>query len=184
MEKLFVAEKLYFPLNSNRSAMRLTRYCLSTFFLSSLIILCDFAVARAQDRRSGEDFGGIAFKIAPPVGSFAREFNVGWGVSAMNEYAIAQNWSVSFDITYLRWSAKPNDAIDNYTIIAFTAAPKFYAWDNVYLSLEIGGFYGTTEATRGQRFEEAYQFGVVPVVGYHKGMWDFALEYTFVRNRN
>jgi len=138
----------------------------------------------AQERRSGEDFGGIAFKIAPPVGTFGNDFSIGWGISAMNEYALSKNWSVSFDITYLRWNAKPNELIENFVMIAFTAAPKVYVWSNVYLSVEVGGFYGTTEAKRGPRFEERYQFGVVPVVGYHKGMWDFAVEYALVRNRN
>ncbi len=138
----------------------------------------------AQERRVGEDFGGIAFKVAPPVGNFGKQFNIGWGISAMNEYVLFKNWSVFFDITYLRWSAKPNDLIDNFTTIAFTAAPKFYVWDNIYLSFEIGGFYGTNELLRGQRFEEQYQFGMVPAIGYHKGVWDFAIEYALVGSRH
>jgi hypothetical protein len=152
----------------------------------SLISCFTFLAAStvAQERRPGEDFGGIAFKVAPPVGDFGDAFNIGWGISAMNEYVIFKNWSISFDITYLRWGAKPNELIENFTMIAFTAAPKVYVWSNVYLSVEVGGFYGTTEAKRGPRFEERYQFGVVPVVGYHKGMWDFAVEYALVRNRN
>lgn len=146
------------------------------FFVTSSLL--------SQERRSGEDFGGIAFKVAPPVGAFGNDFNVGWGISAMNEYALSKNWSVSFDITYLRWGAKPNDRVERFTMIAFTAAPKFYIWSDVYLSLEVGGFYGTTELSRGQRFEERYQFGVVPVIGYHRGVWDFAIEYALVNNRN
>ncbi len=138
----------------------------------------------AQERRSGEDFGGIAFKVAPPVGTFGNNFNIGWGISAMNEYVLSKSWSVSFDITYLRWSAKPNDLVERFTMIAFTAAPKVYVWGDVYVSLEVGGFYGTTEAKRGPRFEERYQFGVVPAVGYHRGVWDFAVEYVLVSNRN
>ncbi len=138
----------------------------------------------AQERRSGEDFGGIAFKVAPPTGDFGTAFNIGWGISAMNEYVLSKSWSVSFDITYLRWSAKPNDLVERFTMIAFTAAPKVYVWGDVYLSLEVGGFYGTTEAKRGPRFEERYQFGVVPAIGYHRGMWDFAVEYALVSNRN
>jgi hypothetical protein len=128
----------------------------------SLISCFTFLAAStvAQERRSGEDFGGIAFKVAPPVGTFGNDFNIGWGISAMNEYVIFKNWSISFDITYLRWGAKPNELIDNFTMIAFTAAPKVYVWSDVYVSLEVGGFYGTTEAKRGPRFEERYQFGV------------------------
>lgn len=165
--------------NSTFYAMRAFRH----FFLIVCLVFAASAM-NAQERRIGEDFGGVAFKVAPPVGTFGRNFNVGWGISAMNEYVLFKNWSVSFDITYLRWSAKPNDLIDNFTMIAFTAAPKFYVWNDVYLSLEVGGFYGTTEATRGPRFEERYQFGVVPVIGYHRGVWDFAIEYALVQNRN
>ncbi len=152
----------------------------------SLISGCALLVSSmiAQERRSGEDFGGVAFKLAPPVGVFGDGFNIGWGISAMNEYVLSKNWSVSFDITYLRWSAKPNELIENFTMIAFTAAPKVYVWGDMYVSLEAGGFYGTTEAQRGPRFEERYQFGIVPAVGYHRGVWDFAIEYVLVRNRN
>jgi len=93
----------------------------------SLISCFTFLAAStvAQERRPGEDFGGIAFKVAPPVGDFGDVFNIGWGISAMKEYVIFKNWSIS-DITYLRWGAKPNELIDNFTMIAFTAAPKVY----------------------------------------------------------
>ncbi len=156
---------------------------LQHFFLVACLVSTT-SVVLAQERRPGEDFGGIAFKVAPPVGTFGNDFNIGWGISAMNEYVLTKNWSISFDITYLRWSAKPNDLVENFTMIAFTAAPKVYVWGDVYVSLEVGGFYGTTEAQRGPRFEERYQFGAVPAVGYHRGVWDFALEYVLVRNRN
>jgi hypothetical protein len=166
-------------------------YQFKTYFMRVLRLLvliicfvCTPSILSAQERRSGEDFGGIAFKVAPPVGVFGEAFNIGWGISAMNEYVLFKSWSISFDITYLRWGAKPNDLIESFTMIAFTAAPKVYVWNNVYCSVEIGGFYGTIEAKRGQRFMEQYQFGVVPVIGYHKGVWDFAVEYAFVRNRN
>lgn len=161
-------------------------YVMRTFrhFILSVFLTFTTSVMLAQERRSGEDFGGIAFKVAPPVGDFGNNFNVGWGISAMNEYVLSKNWSVSFDITYLRWGAKPNDLLENFTMIAFTAAPKFYVWGDVYLSFELGGFYGTTELSRGQRFEERYQFGVVPAIGYHRGIWDFAIEYALVSNRN
>ncbi len=156
-------------------------------FRHFFFVVCSFfatSAMLAQERRPGEDFGGLAFKVAPPVGAFGKDFNVGWGISAMNEYVLSKNWSISFDITYLRWGAKPNDLVENLTMIAFTAAPKFYVWDDVYVSFEMGGFYGTTELSRGQRFEERYQFGFVPAIGYHRGVWDFAVEYALVRNRN
>ena len=166
-------------------------YQLKTYFMRALRLLvliicvvCTTSILSAQERRVGEDFGGIAFKVAPPVGVFGDAFNIGWGISAMNEYVLFKNWSISFDITYLRWGAKPNDLIESFTMIAFTAAPKFYVWNDIYISLEMGGFYGTTESSRGPRFEERYQFGVVPTVGYHRGVWDFAVEYALVRNRN
>ncbi len=166
-------------------------YQFKTHFMRALRLLvliicfvCTTSILSAQERRVGEDFGGIAFKVAPPVGVFGDGFNVGWGISAMNEYVLSKKWSASFDITYLRWSAKPNDLIESFTMIAFTAAPKFYVWNDIYISLEMGGFYGTTESSRGPRFEERYQFGIVPVIGFHRGVWDFAIEYALVRNRN
>lgn len=66
-------------------SMRITRYI---FLVSCLVCLTDLSIA--QERRSGEDFGGIAFKVAPPVGDFGNNFNVGWGISAMNEYVLSK----------------------------------------------------------------------------------------------
>jgi len=171
----------YISLQKNRTIWLM---CLLRFISVASYFAMIISSTVAQERRSGEDFGGVAFKVAPPVGMFGNDFKIGWGISAMNEYVFSNQWSVSFDITYLRWGAKPNDQIENFTMIAFTAAPKLYVWRNMYVSLELGGFYGTTEAKRGVRFEEQYQFGVVPVIGYHRGLWDFAVEYVFVRNRN
>jgi hypothetical protein len=93
---------------------------MKTLALIALLFLLP-TLAAAQERRSGEDFGGIAFKLAPPVAAFSNDYQLGWGISAMNEYVLTNRWSGSFDITYLRWGAKPeNESVKVLTMIAFT----------------------------------------------------------------
>ena len=134
---------------------------------------------------------GAKAGIALPMGTFGDAFGLGFGGSAIGEYALNENMAVGLNIGYYTFGEKNSSGV-TYSVIPILADFKYFFQTKgfmPYVGAGLGMYMGTTKIDfLGTSVSSSTSdFGFSPKVGFWMGegfKYGACIDYNIVSNAN
>lgn len=141
-------------------------------------LIAGFTSVSAQSNNNG--LLTIGFEFGLPAGDFSNFYDSGTGVSLIYQSPVSERMFLTANLAYIRFSGKSQVGAVNLKykkdFVPLKAGVKYYLFNNVYGSAELGAAIGSGTRSNGVAF--AYSPGVGTELPFgNKSKIDLGLRY-------